>query len=295
MRWDEAAIAPSSCRTRSPCRQATRAIDDFVAHGGALIADTAPGLFDEHGRKLDRPRLAALFRANGASAATRARYVSLGTAGGDGAADPGAATRLGDALKGLGIEPRIRMSDKDGAPPLDVAMHVLRDGKVTILALQRDFSAAATAQPEAVTLQLPRSAYAYDVRGAKFLGRHRKLQLDLEAPSPTILALSPTPLPRPVVALPRVAHPGERLDLRLGPGGPSRAASHVLHIVVIDPVGRAVSPYSKTILTGRDGGTDRIYLPQSAPVGRWTVRVTDMLSGKSDAPTFDVTERAGTR
>ena len=259
------------------------------AHGGALIADTASGLFDEHGRKLDRPQLAALFRANGPSATTRARYVSLGTASGDGA------RRLGDVLKGLGIEPRIRMSDKDGARPLDVAMHVLRDGKVTILALQRDFSAAATAQAEAVTLQLPRSAYAYDVRGAKFLGRLRKLQLDLEAPSPTILAFSPTPLPPPVVSLPRVAHPGERLDLRLGPGGPSRAASHVLHIEFIDPAGRAVPPYSKTILTGRDGGTDRIYLPQSAPVGRWIVRVTDVLSGNTDAPTFDVTERAGTR
>ena len=38
------------------------AIEEFSARGGTVIADTTPGLFDEHGRRLAAPRFAALFR-----------------------------------------------------------------------------------------------------------------------------------------------------------------------------------------------------------------------------------------
>jgi hypothetical protein len=34
-----------------------RAIAEFVAQGGTVIADGVPGAYDEHSRKLERPQL----------------------------------------------------------------------------------------------------------------------------------------------------------------------------------------------------------------------------------------------
>jgi hypothetical protein len=138
------AIALSSAEARQ--------IRDF---NGTVIADVPPGVFDEHGRHLDRPLLDA------------------------GTLRMAAPDRLRDA----GIAPLIRV---DAA---DVTVHIWRDGKAQIVGVQRDFAAEAPDEP--VTLAWPGQRTILDLRTNHPLGRDDHLTARLDAVYPLLLSLTP--------------------------------------------------------------------------------------------------------
>jgi Beta-galactosidase len=124
------------------------AIHEF---GGAVVGDTQPGLFDEHGRSRPQPP------------DVRMMQVAPG--------DPALASF---AAPPIGIDVH------------DATLRLFHHGTQTIISVQRDFAEGAT--PEQVTLTLPRAADVYDMRAHKSLGRTNHVTLTLDAVEPALLS-----------------------------------------------------------------------------------------------------------
>jgi len=176
--------------------RAVAEIRRFAAEGGTVIADGEPGLFDEHSRRLPKPRLAALF-AHAPDPATaifgfgkgRGVYLDPTTA---------APRPLDQLLTEAGVVPAFGVHRKTGEPVTDVEIYRWLNGVATILALQRDApdheaSAATGNDAEPILLTLPRPAYVYDLRQRRLLGHMERVEVALDAASPTLLAISSTP------------------------------------------------------------------------------------------------------
>jgi hypothetical protein len=136
-----------------------QAIRDFASHGGVVIADVQPGVFDGHSRRLTHPLL-------GPGAL---RIVSPD--------DVRAAS--------LGMTPAVQVE----APDRDVTTHVFQHGATMIVAVQRDFAQAAA--DEAVVLTLPRAGMVVDLRNGRSLGIKQRVTVTLDAVSPAVLSISP--------------------------------------------------------------------------------------------------------
>ena len=108
------------------------AIRAFEAQGGTVIADIEPGEYDDHSRKLDAPLLGTV--------ATIA---------------PDDAAQLGALLAKAGIAPAVALGS---------AVRMFRNGKVEILALQREAAESEAAPAAPVTVPLPHAAFLYDLR-----------------------------------------------------------------------------------------------------------------------------------
>ena len=136
-----------------------RAIGDFAALGGRVIADVQPGSFDGHSRRLVQPFLkSTLFRILPPEA-LRAELV--------------------------GVVPPVRVE----APNHDVTTHIFRHGATMVVAIQRDFAQAST--DEAVVVTLPKPGTLSDLRSGHSLGRNDRVTVMLDTVSPAVLSISP--------------------------------------------------------------------------------------------------------
>jgi hypothetical protein len=136
-----------------------RAVRDFVAAGGTVIADVPPGVFDAHGRRQSPPLMDA----------GMLRMIA-----------PGELT-----VSSLGVPPRLRVEAPDG----DVTSHFWRHGDTTIVGVQRDFMPDAA--NETVVLTLPHPASVYDLRRKQALGRTDRITVSLDAVFPALLSIEP--------------------------------------------------------------------------------------------------------
>jgi hypothetical protein len=260
------------------------AIKDFAAHGGVVITDTTPGIYDEHGRELTVPRTARLFHLR------RAIEVSPGRPRVNNNADPPISfagddiARFGGVLARSGISSGIRVRDDHDSLPTDIAIHKYRNGRVNLVAFQRDFPATT----EKISVQLLRRDYIYDVPAGTFLGYKRELRLTLDPAVPTILALSPLPLSRPSLTVPRSAHPGREVRLVLRLIGRREHAVHVLHVAVSDPAGQTISDLSSNVIMHHREKVIRLPLPHTAAVGTWAITAVDVMSGRHVQATLEV-------
>jgi len=125
------------------------AIAAFVARGGAVVADGAPGQFDGHGKRRPRPVLAADRDPLG-------RLAELAPAS--------------VRVEGAAVETRL-YDEPDGG---------------RLVALHRDASARGSAE---ATLVLPAAAAITDARTGAALGRTDRLRLTLDPDAPTILTV----------------------------------------------------------------------------------------------------------
>jgi hypothetical protein len=139
-----------------------RAIAAFAARGGLVIADTPPGLYDGHSRRLAQPALDPGV----------ARLVA-----------PGDRAALGRLLADAGVAPMFRVV----APQGDVEMHVFDRADNAIVALQRSKPGEGT---EEVTLVLSQPMSVTDIGTGKVLRRVQHLNVTLDPVAPTLLLVS---------------------------------------------------------------------------------------------------------
>jgi hypothetical protein len=232
---------------------AVAAIRQFQASGGVVVADGAPGAFDGHGRRLDTPALADL----------APHLVPL-----DG---------MADALARAGIIAGFSLRQTDGGKAGGVAIRVLRSGGVTVLALERD---AAGAPPSGrLELRLAAPATIRDLRDGRFSPAADRIAVTLDPVAPTLLAISPAPLPGPTVAGPAEAASGDTVTWRLALTAPDSAA-HALRIRLFPPSGQPDASISGVQVLRGAGAEWQATFPPDAPTGRWRIEATDILSGK---------------
>lgn len=241
-------------------------IKHFSARGGMVLADTEPGIFDQHSRRRTASPLHGV--------ALMPQVVRPD-------AEPSSAaglTALAALLAKAGAAPLLTMTGPDGQRATNLDAHMFRNGDVQIVTLQAMVPWGA---PAKVGVQLPTSAFIYDMRRPSTPRQADRLEIGLDPLEPTILALSPTPLPAPTLSGPDRAQPGAQLTWRVGFGGPTPAATHAMRIDLLDPSGRLNRPPSGILRVGSDGAEWTVSLPPSAPAGQWTLRVTDSMAGRS--------------
>lgn len=247
------------------------AIRDFVARGGAVLAEGLSGLYDQHGRKMSVPLLADLIREHDEGAA-----ISL-------AADAPQATAvraLTALLKRQGVAPDFPVHRPDGAAASDVETYEFRAGDATILALLRaDASGRAVVgrDSETVVLPLRRRQYAYDLRARRSLGPSDRLTLTIPPFVPAIVALSDAPLPPPRLSGPSEAAAGALAQFAVR----AATADDVVHVEVSDPTGRPVPAYSANLRAADGSVSFDLPFADSDAAGDWTITATDLASGMS--------------
>ena len=241
-------------------------IKRFAARGGTVLADTEPGVFDGHSRRRAESPLAGV---------AQMPQVVRPDAGPSSAAGLGA---LADLLARAGAAPGLTMTGPDGLRASNVEAHVLRNGGVVILALQ---AAMPWGAPGQVGVQLLASGFVYDMRRAGGPRRADRFDIALDPIEPTILAVSELPLPGPVLSGPDRARPGAPVTWHVALDGPTPAETHAMRVDLLDPSGAPARPLSGVLRVGSGGAGWTVVLPESAPAGRWTLRVADSMAARS--------------
>ena len=275
----------------------------FFAQGGVIVADSEPGLYDQHGRRLVRPLLHEIFvqapsgtsARSGSDTGKAIRLVPEALARADHAtagAGPGFVGGLAAVFAEAGIKPTFRLGGRAGEPISDVESYLFDDGAVSILALLRDSVTRAAhldkdshttgaGDGENIILELQQSSYVYDLRAKKPLGETNRLAFTLNPYEPTILAISDTALPLPTIRAPAHLALGETAELNFALAAATPAAHDIFHVEVIGPGGNVVPYYSGNLVA--HGGRASMPLPLALndSAGSWHVRVTDFPSGQS--------------
>jgi hypothetical protein len=257
-------------------------ISDFVEHGGVVVAEGEPGIFDEHGRRAAEPLLSGVFAGPATLAETsftfgkgKAIYITFHD---DGGREGGHA--FSDTLEAAGVRPRFRLVGPDGVPARDIETYIFENGEVTVVALLRDFVPSADlSSREAVVMTLPRPLNAYDVRTGRRLGNTDRLAVEVDPVEPVLLALSERPLAPPSISGPSNIRLGSNAEFQIRSDSP--AAVDVVHLDVIDPAGNIVAHYSGNLLVPRGGVSKLLPLAFNDQPGIWSIRVRDLLGSGS--------------
>jgi hypothetical protein len=70
--------------------------------------------------------------------------------------------------------------------------------------------------------------------------------------------------------------------------GASPAGTHIYHVECIGPDGKIIPHYSGTVLAPGGVAARVIPLAASDPAGKWTLRVTEVLTGQTRSAVFHV-------
>jgi hypothetical protein len=257
-------------------------IRDFVARGGVVIADSEPGLFDEHGRRLTKPALSDVFittpsRSGAGFAFGRGKAIYLASANGH---DRQNTRRLSRILDSAGVKTPFPVLRTDGQPASDVETRIFNNGELTILGLQRDYLAPSNRDDhETVVLTMPRMLSVYNLRERRLLGSTNRLEVELDAIDPVLLTLSEKPIAPPSIDGPQRAHPGDVVEFHIGSHAP--AEHEIIHLEVVDPDGTTVAYYSGNLLAGGPVTGYTLPLAFSDKIGIWQLRATDLPSGQT--------------
>jgi hypothetical protein len=163
---------------------------------------------------------------------------------------------------------------------------VQHNGAVTILGIQRDGTAD---KPEQLTLTLRQALYVHELRQGRGWQRTDHLQLTLDPVAPTLLALSPAPLPALQASVAPATGRGSGVALHLSLAGASPAVAHAVHIEVADPTGKTLPLRAANVVLRSGAATWTFATVSDDATGVWTIRVRDMLGGGTADALVNVT------
>ena len=251
-------------------------ITAFALAGGVVVADVLPGQYDEHSRKLPIPRLAVLLR-HGKVLKVPDAVLAEPTATSVAAFDA-MATLLTQARS----KPEIRLLTTGNKPATGIETRLFRNGGVTLISLQRTLPGR-----EAVVISVSSQTRVFDLRRREAVPHGLKLTVQVRDDEPAIFAFSPAALPAPILSGPSgLQKPGAELRWRLGFATPSPATVHVMRADWLAPDGTPRPALTKRLLL-RDTPIDWTATLPPDP-GRWTLVVSDMLSGAVVQATVEV-------
>lgn len=248
---------------------AATSIATFAAGGGIVVADIVAGQFDQHVRRRSRPALQTLFAQGG-----RGRLL-------DPARQPEAAETMRRIARDAGLAPPVTLTDSQGGAVNDVELVLHRNGDTTLIGLlSLDPSRTGT-----VTATFPVPVYVRDVRAGREFGRDERIEIDLPARSPVLLALG-APAVAPAIEGPPTLRAGETATLAVTPA--ARSGSAVVRVDAIDPAGKVREAYSGTRILAPGASSLAIPFAINDPAGPWMIRATEILTGRAAEARIDL-------
>lgn len=256
-----------------------RQIYRFVAHGGVLLADSQPGQFDAHGRRLPSPRLrdVALPGSNVRLMPQLWQGTTLD--------DPTKLAQLRQALEASGIRPPFLLSEPSGATVVDVDARVFQNGDATIIGLQRDGTNNGDKAVEDVVIDFAKPVYAFDLRHPGAPQHASQLRLALDRTEPALIAFSPKLFAPLTIKAPAQARLGNVAIFDFSRSGQGPKATRVVHVEATAPDGENMSADATNLMVGQSPVQWSLPLRLNDPVGDWRIRIADVLSGEK----FEIT------
>ncbi len=243
-----------------------RLINDFVAKGGILVADIMPGTYDELGTKrkeqpFDRLKGGGKFVVfektfNDKDSSQREKMLRLLDAG---KAEP--VVRCDDVVSTYGRE----------------AMHFVKDN-MHVYAITRNFTRSDDSKNQKFTF--PSTGHLYDLREGKYIGKVNEVACATPNAGTKVYGHYPYKVTGMDVACPAKLKAGEDLsaDIKVSVSE-GKPGYHVLHIEVMPFEGNA-RWFMKRNLPAPEGRTKFVFrMAENDQKGKWTLCVTDMLSG----------------
>jgi len=301
-----------------------RAIRDFVAGGGTVIADALPGIMDEHCRFREARPLLDVFGIDAPSANQEAILRAAG--------EPTLRTRRARLLdpaaahpsllahefgKGRGYflnyfmdsYPQAKLEKKTG-PLLARFSRVLEDAEIRpIIRLTtldgRPVSDCATyllntgktqllglipdpkKPQESIRVQLQRTAAVYDVRKRQYLGSASAFDFAIEPAAPVLLALLEKPISGVTVSAPSEIRLGEEIQVDIKVQG-NESLRSTARMTVTNPHGVEVPYYGGNFDIAANEAQMRFRTALSDAPGRWKVAITEVISGKNAEAEIEV-------
>jgi hypothetical protein len=208
---------------------------------------------------------------------------------------------MGKLFKDASIAPVFALAELSGEPAVGIEVHTFRNGGVNVVGLlaNAQLYVEDLGQPDAISnrrfektrtalLTLPSESYVYDVRAAKAMGKRKQLTLQLDPYDPTVLSISPVPLPTLTVSAPVRLGRGQSGQVGLSFSGSTPASSHVLHVDVVGPAGKVLPQYSGNVLAPGGRAEKLLPLALNDQAGNWTIRVKDQLTGQTQSKSIEV-------
>ena len=286
-------------------------IEDFVSRGGVVVADSSPGLFDEHCATRTDDAMKKLFDLSAAGATRKIgkgwtiylnktwdQYPKQRAAGFGGADYRELASSI---LTKAGVRPSIEVLTPDNRQVSQAQIARYKFGSAEIVTIVKenvaiagvvgkdgvttynDASLGPVARQE-LTIKLPRKMYVADIRSGKQFGFTDTVHTSILIGDALILGLTSEQNEIKMEGA-TTAKPGEHVSFTLSSG---TAGTTLVRCHVFEPDGRLSPAYSRNVLIKNGNGTFTLPFALNDPPGKYVIRSTDVVTGATFEKTIEL-------
>jgi len=285
----------------------TAAIHRYLNVGGVVIADSEPGLYDEH---CHRRTVGSLHDClppgnSGQKSVGKGKFIlyrgldqGYVRTRGYGVSGEAAAPATDETLRSLsrfftmlteqaGLQPSFRIRDNRGQRfAQTVSASDFVDGAARYMACVIDGKQGQTFEAR---LSVSGSGHLYDCRAGKYLGPAGERVVTLRAATGNLFALLPYQLERLEVTSPDRASLGRPIDVKVVvPVARGPFARHVIVLQLRRPDGKDLAQHRWIVETDKGSVASQLFLALNDPVGQWTLLARDVATGVQKAVSIDI-------
>ena len=270
-----------------------RNLRDFVSRGGVVIADSQPGVMDQHcawrsSDEINQPWMINLNKVWDQYPKQRANNF--------GGADYRELAR--GVLEKAGVRPVIEVLSPDGHPVAQAQIVRYQFGDSEVLAIVKENVGTvgrdgvttyndATLGPVAkqdLIIKLPEKRFVADTRSGKQFGYTDVIHTSILIGDAIVLALSPVEKKITMDGVSSAAR-GEHVRLNLGS---TSSSGNLIRCHVFGPDGTRVAIYSRNVLLEQGRGSFVLPFALNDATGKYRVRATDVTSGATVEKTIEL-------
>jgi hypothetical protein len=285
----------------------TAAIRRYLDDGGVVIADSEPGLYDEHCHQRAAGSLHDCLPREGSALRNVGKgkfilYRGLGSgylrARGYGVNGEAEAPVAGEPLRSLsrfftvlaeqaGLQPNFRIRDNAAQRFLPTVAAVdFVDGPARYVACIINGKHGETFDAR---LSVNGQGHLYDCRAGKYLGPAGEQAVTLRAATGNLFALLPYRVRGLEVTSPARASLGRPINVKVAAtvaGGP--LARHVIVLQLRRPDGKDLAQHRWIVETDKGSVASQLFLALNDPAGRWTLLARDVATGVQKAVPIEI-------
>lgn len=190
------------------------------------------------------------------------------------------------------VSPQFAVTTADGQMPRGVEVFPYKSGKLTLLALHRNYQLrvnelgppeyqkqSALEAPMQLTVKLDGKRAVYDERTGKFLGKGKSVKVDLPMYEPVILAILPQEMKALTISVDRQANRGDLVPVSIRLSGMRMGQMHAFHVKMLSPGGKEVRPVTQNVLAPDGQAVWKVPFAVSDAPGDYTLVVRDAATG----------------